>query len=83
MPDIGKVEILLAIAAVCSIGVLDLINRWKNGEAYRKLKKIKNPSRMTLKILNECKQLLDPLWWHWAMLCLFIFSLLGIAIDTN
>jgi hypothetical protein len=83
MPDFGKIEFLLTIAALSSIGVIDMINRWKNGHAYRELRKLKDPSRMTVTLLNECSRFLKPLWWHWAMLCILIFSLLGLAIDTD
>ena len=83
MPNLGKVEFLLVILALSGIGIADMINRWKNENAYRELRKLKNPSRMTTKLLDECERLLTPLWWHWALLFTFVLSLIGLAIDTD
>jgi hypothetical protein len=85
MPDLGNItyQILLATLALSSIGVADMFYRWKNGKAYRELRKLKNPSVLTEKILNECGPLLKPCWWHWALLVVFVLSLGRLIIDSH
>ncbi|HCB45456.1 MAG TPA: hypothetical protein DEP37_03400 [Algoriphagus sp.] len=84
MSNFGEVsyQFSLIILVISLIGIADMINRWKNGKAYRELRKLKNPNRMTVKILNECESLLRPQWWHWILLCMFTLSLWRIIIDS-
>ena len=83
MSYIGKVELMLMAIALSGIGIIDMVNRWQNGKAYRELRKLENPSKMTTKLLDECEKFLEPLWWHWVFVVVFIFSILGLAIDTD
>jgi hypothetical protein len=84
MPDYRKMmyQILLIALVLSSIGIADMAYRWMNGKAYRELKKLKNPNQITINILNECEELLKPLWWHWALLVVFVCSIGGLIIDS-
>jgi hypothetical protein len=84
MQDLGKIEIqaLLIGVAISSMGVIDIINRWKNGKAYRELRKLKNKNQMTIKILKECEPLLKPQWWHWVLVTTFTLCLGRLIIDS-
>mgnify|MGYP003111256352 FL=1 len=85
MPNLGEItyQILLVALAISAIGVADMINRWKNGKAYRELRKLQNLSAMTTKILEECEPLLVPRWWHWTLLVVFVLSLGRLIIDSH
>ena len=85
MPDLTEVKVqALLIATVLSIvSIIDLVNRWRNGYAYRQLRQIKHPNEMTKKILQECEPLLKPTWWHWGSCCVFVLSLAGLIIDSH
>jgi hypothetical protein len=83
MPDIGKITAILLIGLVLSImGVTNMINRWRNGKAYRELREIKNPTKLTVSILDQCERLLKPTWWNWASLITMTLCLVGLIIDS-
>ena len=75
-------KITIIALAVSAIGVADMANRWRNGNAYRELRAIKNPSPLTINILKQCKGLLTPMWWHWASIAMFIACITRLTIDS-
>ena len=82
MPNDTKV-ILILLMTTSFFGALDMFQKKKRGRVLKKLKSIKNPSKITKLYIEKYKHFFELNWWHWVSIVVFGFSLVGIIIDSH
>ena len=71
---IHPVEILIIIFV--GLSAVDMTERYKLGDSYRELKKVKNLTRFEKKYISEHSHFFKPQVWHWAALALGAIAVL-------
>ena len=82
MPNNREI-ITIVLILISSIGIIDMSYRWKRGRVLKKLKKIKNKTRLADIYIERYKHFFEFMWWHWLSVVVFFLSVVRIVFDSD